>query len=103
MGCASGVAGDLAAGQGQEVDVRCGDVLVALGQESRDVRLRLVRIERLPVAVQLVEHALVSRAVDLVTGIDDRAWLVVSDALASLGYELVEGVAVARPQGESND
>jgi integrase len=92
MGRASGVAGDLAAGQGQEVDVRGGDVLVALGQESRDMRLRLVRLERLPVAVQLVEHALVSRAVDLVAGIDDRAWLVVSDALASLGYELVEGV-----------
>ena len=79
------------------------DIIVALGQESRDVRLRFVRIERLPVAVQLVEHALVSRAVDLVTGIDDRARLVVSDALASLGYELVEGVAVPRAQGEPND
>jgi hypothetical protein len=103
MGRASGVAGDLAAGQGQEVDVRGGDVLVALGQESRDMRLRLVRLERLPVAVQLVEDALVSRAVDLMTGIDDRAWLVVPYALASLGYELVERCAVPRAQGEPNE
>src|SRR5260370_40003526 len=77
----------LAVGEGQEVHGRGLQQRLTVGQEPPRVRGLLVRVERGPVPVQLVEDPLPRRAVDMVARIDERARFAAADARGRLRHQ----------------